>query len=172
MQRRTGVASPLVHSTPCPSLVYLSVHSIRISASILLFSPAVSISSSTLFSLSPFFPVTKLAVSLSICWFFLQRPSTCSHLLSCWPPLLSSPFSPLLLHLPPFLPLSECDAARPIPGSVSLSVIQSICRRVNFVYSGRTKPLFFFNERKNLPTATKVIGEPILHDKQNNKNLT
>lgn len=43
-------------------------------------------------SLPPFFfPVTKLAVSLSICWLFLQRPCTCSHLLSCWPPLLCAP---------------------------------------------------------------------------------
>lgn len=44
------------------------------------------------------FPVTKLAVSLSICWFFLQRPCTCSHLLSCWPPLLPTP-PPLYLSL-------------------------------------------------------------------------
>lgn len=107
---------------------------------------------SLLFSLPPFFPVTKLAVSLSICWFFLQRPCTCSHLLSCWPPLLSSPLSPphYLSHsLSPALPSSlsaRCDAARPVPGSVSLSVIQSICRQVNFVYSGRPKPLFFFKE--------------------------
>lgn len=91
------------------------------------------------------FPVTKLAVSLSICWFFLQRPCTCSHLLSCWPPLL--PISPPPLTLSRSLPLSQRDAARPVPGSVSLSVIQSICRQVNFVYSGWPKPLFFFKER-------------------------
>lgn len=95
------------------------------------------------------FPVTKLAVSLSICWFFLQRPCTCSHLLSCWPPLLPTPpppFISLSLSLSRSLPLSQYDAARPVPGSASLSVIQSICRQVNFVYSGWPKPLFFFKE--------------------------
>lgn len=98
---------------------------------------------------TPFSPVTKLAVSLSICWFFLQWPCTCSHLLSCWPPL---PPSPLLNPpSPPFSPspslFAKCDAARRTPGSVSLSVIQSICRQVNFVYSGWPRPLFFFKER-------------------------
>lgn len=62
------------------------------------------------------FPVTKLAVSLSICWFFLQRPCTCSHLLSCWPPLL--PISPP--HPPPLNSLSLSLSLAP---SLSLSAM-------------------------------------------------
>lgn len=138
---------------PAHISVHISVQSVSHLCSDPFFS-AASISPSSLlyFPSHPFFPVTKLAVSLSICWFFLQRPCTCSHLLSCWPPLLSSPLSlPLYLSLSlsPSRSLSlsaQCNAARPVPGSVSLSVIQSICRQVNFVYSGWPKPLFFFKE--------------------------
>lgn len=106
---------------------------------------------SLLFSLPPFFPVTKLAVSLSICWFFLQRPCTCSHLLSCWPPLLSSPLSPpiisLILSLLLSLPLSLLGAMLPGPflaQLASLSFNPSVGKSTLFTAGG---PSLFSSSR-------------------------
>lgn len=88
-------------SAPAPLLLPLCPSTERSQSLLRSNFSAVSMSpSSLLVSLPPFFPVTKLAVSLSICWFFLQRPCTCSHLLSCWPPL-----SPSLISLSVSLPL-------------------------------------------------------------------
>lgn len=79
------------------------------------------------------FPVTKLAASLSICWFFLQRPCTCSHLLSCWPPLLPTPLYPTTSHPTP--PLSPCAL-------LSLSLLHSLSLSVTLPgRSWRTQPL-------------------------------
>lgn len=115
MQLQRLFAQRPAHPPFCPS-IYPSRALSSLLRSFFLLLPSLPPPSS--FPSHPFFPVTKLAVSLSICWFFLQRPCTCSHLLSCWPPLPSSPLSPLYLSLSLFLSSSLphsawCDAARP-----------------------------------------------------------
>lgn len=89
-----------------------------------------------------FFPVTKLAVSLSICWFFLQRPCTCSHLLSCWPPL-----SPSLISLSVSLPPSSLSTMLPVPllaHLASLSFNPSVSKSTLFTAGG---PSLFSSSR-------------------------
>lgn len=159
--------------------------------------PAVSIRHSSLLFFPPtLFPVTKLAVFLSICWFFLQRPCTCSHLLSCWPPLLPTPLQPTTNHpTPPLSPcsllslsllhsLSQRHAARPfLAHSAALSFNPSVGESTLFTAGGPSlfsssrsaeAPLFlpsFSLPPAFTPTDTKVSGEPYVLVKTTLKNL-
>lgn len=132
------------------------------------FLPFPSLPPPSFFPSHPFFPVTKLAVSLSICWFFLQRPCTCSHLLSCWPPLLSSPLSlpplylSLFLFLSPSLPLSPLGAMLPGPflaQLASLSFNPSVGKSTLFTAGG---PSLFSSSRNTKappPTPRSVVSK-------------
>ena len=133
--------------TLCPFLSILSIYPSRVFLSLLrsffLLFPSLPPPSSL--PSHPFFPVTKLAVSLSICWFFLQRPCTCSHLLSCWPPLLCPP--PLSLSFTLSLPPSLLSAMLPGPflaQLASLSFNPSVGKSTLFTAGG---PSLFSSSR-------------------------
>lgn len=125
---------------------------------------------------TPFSPVTKLAVSLSICWFFLQWPCTCSHLLSCWPPLPPSPLlnpppPPLLLslHLPPSL-LNVMLPGALLAQLASLSFNPSVGKSTLFTAGG--PGLFSSSRSAKAPPSTprSVVSKARLEKRQLFKN--
>ncbi|MEQ2157564.1 hypothetical protein GOODEAATRI_003059 [Goodea atripinnis] len=124
-----------------PTSVQTQLHSLSVSISAPIYFSAVSIAPSS-FSSHPFF--------LQLNWLCVS-PSAGSSFSGPAPVHTSSPvghlFPPTLISLSSPSLFARCDAARPAPGSDSLSVIQSICQQVNFVYSGQPKLRFFFKER-------------------------